>query len=71
MGLIATTILGIVGSLVAGWAGSALGWYQTNSGAGILASIVGAIVVLGVYNAIVRRRSRAALTNKDRDRFAA
>lgn len=71
MGLIATTLLGIVGGLLAGWAGTALGWYDSSSGAGIFASVVGAIIVLAIYHAVVRRRARSSLTKNDRDRFAA
>ena len=70
MGLIATTILGIVGAVVAGWAGSALGWYERDSGAGLIASLVGAVVVLWIYNSIARNRSKSRVT-RDRDRFAA
>lgn len=71
MGLIATTILGIVGAVAAGWLGSAIGWYDRDSGAGLIASLVGAVVVLWIYNAAVRGRSRRSVTRNDRDRFAA
>lgn len=71
MGLIATTILGILGAVVAGWIGTAVGWYERDSGAGLIASLVGALVVLWVYNAAVRGRSRKNVTRHDRDRFAA
>ncbi len=46
IGIILTAALGIAGSLIAGWAGHALGWYQTGQPAGFLASIVGAILLL-------------------------
>jgi uncharacterized membrane protein YeaQ/YmgE (transglycosylase-associated protein family) len=55
LGLIMTAVLGIVGSLVAGFLGQAGGWYQAGEGAGFIGSVVGAIVVLFVY---------AKLTNK-------
>jgi len=49
IGLIMTTILGIVGALVATFAGQAIGWYQAGQGAGWIGSIVGAFVVLWGY----------------------
>jgi uncharacterized membrane protein YeaQ/YmgE (transglycosylase-associated protein family) len=48
MGWILTGLLGIGGSLVAGYAGQALGWYQAGQGAGWIASVVGALVLLFV-----------------------
>jgi uncharacterized membrane protein YeaQ/YmgE (transglycosylase-associated protein family) len=49
MGFIITTILGIVGALVASYAGQLIGWYQAGQGAGWIGSIVGAFVVLWAY----------------------
>ena len=49
MGFIATILLGIGGSVVAGIVGQALGWYQAGEGAGFVASVVVAIVLLVVY----------------------
>ncbi len=46
LGLILTTVLGIAGSYVAGFAGQALGWYSAGQGAGFIGSVVGAIVLL-------------------------
>lgn len=54
-GFIVTTLLGIVGSLVATYAGRALGWYAHNQASGFIASVVGAIVILVIYNFIRRR----------------
>lgn len=55
MGFILTTILGIAGSLAATYLGQALGWYQAGGGAGFLASVVGAIVLLVGYGLITKR----------------
>ena len=49
LGWIMTAILGVAGSFLAGYAGTALGWYQTGQVAGFIASVVGAIVLLFVY----------------------
>jgi uncharacterized membrane protein YeaQ/YmgE (transglycosylase-associated protein family) len=50
MGWIMTSVLGIGGSLGAGFVGQALGWYQAGQGAGWIASIVGALVLLFAVN---------------------
>jgi len=49
MGFIATVLLGIGGSFLAGIIGQSLGWYQAGEGAGFIASVVVAIVLLVVY----------------------
>jgi uncharacterized membrane protein YeaQ/YmgE (transglycosylase-associated protein family) len=54
-GFILTTILGIVGALVASYLGQALHIYQPGEGAGLLGAIVGAVIVLVVWGFIQRR----------------
>ena len=46
MGWILTIVLGIVGAVVAGFIGRAFGWYEPGEGAGWIASVLGAILVL-------------------------
>ena len=48
MGWIMTILLGIGGSIVAGFIGQALGWYRVGQPAGFIASVVGALVLLFV-----------------------
>ena len=48
MGWIMTGLLGIGGSLLAGYVGQALGWYAVGQPAGWIASVVGALVLLFV-----------------------
>ncbi|MGB6241784.1 MAG: GlsB/YeaQ/YmgE family stress response membrane protein [Castellaniella sp.] len=55
LGIIMTTILGVVGSVVAGYLGAALGLYQAGQGAGWIGSIVGALIVLWIYGMIAKR----------------
>jgi uncharacterized membrane protein YeaQ/YmgE (transglycosylase-associated protein family) len=43
LGLVGTTLLGIVGALCAGWIGQALGWYTATDGAGFIAATIGAV----------------------------
>ena len=54
-GFVLTTILGIVGALVASFLGKTLGWYQPGEGAGFIGAIVGAIVVLFVWGLVAKR----------------
>ncbi len=55
-GFIVTTLIGIAGSLIATYLGQALGWYTAGQGAGFIASIVGAIVLLFVWGMIKGKR---------------
>jgi uncharacterized membrane protein YeaQ/YmgE (transglycosylase-associated protein family) len=48
-GIIVTMLLGIAGSLVAGFLGRTLGLYEAGQGAGLIMSILGAIVLLAIY----------------------
>jgi uncharacterized membrane protein YeaQ/YmgE (transglycosylase-associated protein family) len=48
MGWIMTCLLGVGGSLLAGFVGQALGWYRAGQGVGWIGSIVGALVLLFV-----------------------
>ena len=56
-GFIITMVLGIAGAFVAGMIGRALGLYHAGDvGPGIIASILGAVLLLAVYRAIRGRR---------------
>ena len=56
-GVVITMLLGVAGSLVATFLGRAMGWYRSPAdGPGILASIIGAMVLLFAYRMIVGRR---------------
>ena len=56
MGFIMTILLGVGGSLVAGLVGEALGWYKAGEGAGFIASVVVAIVLLMIYGKVKGNR---------------
>jgi uncharacterized membrane protein YeaQ/YmgE (transglycosylase-associated protein family) len=49
MGFLLTIVLGIAGSFLAGIVGQFFGWYTAGEGAGFIASVVAAIVLLAVY----------------------
>ena len=52
MGFIATILLGIAGSFLAGVIGQYFGWYQAGEGAGFIASVVVAILLLVIYGKV-------------------
>ncbi|MEI2417561.1 GlsB/YeaQ/YmgE family stress response membrane protein [Orrella sp. JC864] len=56
MGLVLTTVLGIVGALVAGWLGQLAGLYAPGEPVGWIASVIGALIVLFVVG-LVRRKA--------------
>ena len=55
-GWIVTILLGIAGAVVGTWLGRVLGIYSGGESAGWIASIIGAVLLLLVYRAIVGRR---------------
>jgi uncharacterized membrane protein YeaQ/YmgE (transglycosylase-associated protein family) len=52
-GFIVTTLLGIVGAIFASWLGQRIGWYAPGQNAGFIGAIVGAVLILAIYRAIV------------------
>ena len=56
-GCIVTILLGVAGALLAGFLGNALGWYRQGEGAGFIAAIIGAIIILFIYRLVARRRT--------------
>jgi uncharacterized membrane protein YeaQ/YmgE (transglycosylase-associated protein family) len=58
-GIIVTMLLGIAGSFVAGFIGRAAHLYRDPaSGPGIIASILGAMLLLFIYRMVIGRRTR-------------
>ena len=57
MGLIMTILLGIAGSFLAGIIGQFIGWYQAGEGAGFIASVIVAIILLVIYGMIKGKTS--------------
>jgi uncharacterized membrane protein YeaQ/YmgE (transglycosylase-associated protein family) len=56
-GIIVTMLIGVAGALLAGFLGRALGWYSDpGQGPGIIASIIGALVLLFLYRVFTGRR---------------
>ena len=57
MGIIMTIVIGIAGSLLAGIIGQFLGWYKAGEGAGFIASVIVAIILLVIYGNIKGKTS--------------
>jgi len=57
MGIIMTILLGIAGSLLAGIIGQSIGWYKAGEGAGFIASVIVAIILLVIYGRIKGKTS--------------
>ena len=55
-GFIITALLGIVGAVLATFLGQALGLYAAGQSAGFIGAVIGAILVLFIYNLVVRGR---------------
>jgi len=55
IGLIMTSVLGVAGSFIATYLGSALGLYKQGQAAGFLASVVGAVILLAIYSFVKKQ----------------
>ena len=53
-GIIVTILLGIAGSVVAGFLGRVVGWYSPGQGPGLIASVLGAMLLLYLYRRLKR-----------------
>ena len=57
-GIIVTMVLGIIGALLGGFIGRALGMYSANEGAGFIMALIGAVLVLAIYRMSIGRTHR-------------
>lgn len=55
LGWIMTAILGVAGSFLASYAGTAMGWYRQGEAAGWIASVVGAVILLVIYGLVAKK----------------
>ena len=56
-GFIVTILLGIAGAVFGGFVGQAMGLYGEGQGAGMIMSILGAILLLFLYRMVVGRKA--------------
>jgi uncharacterized membrane protein YeaQ/YmgE (transglycosylase-associated protein family) len=54
-GFIVTTVLGILGAIVATYLGQALGLYDAGEPAGFIGAVIGAMIFLAMFRAFARR----------------
>src|SRR5207302_11230722 len=47
-----TMALGVAGSLLASFLGRAVGWYAPGQSSGFIMSIIGALILLGIYRLV-------------------
>lgn len=52
LGWIMTALLGVAGSFLASYVGTAMGWYVQGDAAGWIASVLGAVVLLVIYSMV-------------------
>jgi uncharacterized membrane protein YeaQ/YmgE (transglycosylase-associated protein family) len=56
-GIWITMLIGIVGSFSGTWIGRMVGHYEPDQSAGFLMSLVGALILLGIYHLIKRSQA--------------
>ncbi len=56
-GFIITILLGVAGSFIANYLGRSMGYYGPGEPAGFIASVIGAMILLGLYRVIAGRRT--------------
>ena len=56
-GIWITMLIGIAGSFLGTWLGRLVGHYGPDDSAGFLMSLVGALILLGIYHLIKRRQT--------------
>ena len=55
-GFMVTGLLGVIGAVAASYLGQEAGWYQAEDGTGLIAAVVGAVVLLLIWGFLFRSR---------------
>lgn len=55
LGILMTSLLGIIGAFAASFIGQTLGWYGEGEPAGFIAAVVGAVLLLFVYGMLKKK----------------
>ena len=55
LGIVMTSILGIVGAYAASFVGKTMGWYAEGEAAGFIAAVVGAVMLLFIVGMIKKK----------------
>ena len=61
-GFIITALLGIVGALIGGFLGRAMGWYRDGDPVGFFMAVVGSIILLAIYRFTIGRTAGRTAT---------
>jgi uncharacterized membrane protein YeaQ/YmgE (transglycosylase-associated protein family) len=56
-GIWITMLIGIAGSFIGTWIGRMVGHYEPDQSAGFIMSLVGALILLGIYHLIKRSQT--------------
>lgn len=57
-GWLVSMLIGVAGSFLGGFLGRVLGLYRDGEPAGFVMSLLGAVLLVGIYQALTRRRVR-------------
>lgn len=55
LGILMTSLLGVVGAFAASFIGQTMGWYKDGEPAGFIAAVVGAMLVLFLYGVLKKK----------------
>jgi uncharacterized membrane protein YeaQ/YmgE (transglycosylase-associated protein family) len=58
-GWVIAIVLGLAGSFLAGFLGRSLGWYSDGENAGFIFSVVGAMILLGLWRVFAKKPAAA------------
>ena len=59
-GILVTMLLGIAGSVLMGFLGRLVGWYEPGQGSGLIASVLGALLLLYLYRLYLKNKGGTA-----------
>jgi uncharacterized membrane protein YeaQ/YmgE (transglycosylase-associated protein family) len=59
-GVVITAVIGIVGALLGGYLGRAIGWYREGDPVGFVVAVIGSIILLALYRLMVGHRALRA-----------
>lgn len=55
-GCLVTMLIGVIGSMLAGWIGRSAGWYREGEPVGFIASVLGAVLLLLIFRMLTGRK---------------
>jgi uncharacterized membrane protein YeaQ/YmgE (transglycosylase-associated protein family) len=55
LGIVMTSVLGIVGAFIASFLGKTMGWYADGEAASFIAAVVGAVILLFLFGMLKKK----------------